>query len=58
MLYSQNAVRWNVYLPDELLFRAVRWYHLSVSHIGTRRLTDTMSMTSHHPKRRDIVEAV
>ena len=53
-----NAVRWKIYLPDALLVRAVRWYHLSLSHIGTSRLTDTMSMTFYHPKLRDTVEAV
>jgi len=33
-----------IYLPDELLVTAVRWYHLALSHIGSNRLYDTMSM--------------
>jgi hypothetical protein len=50
--------RWKIYLPTALLERAIRWYHLSLSHIGTRRLTDTMSMTFYHSQLRQIVEAV
>jgi Integrase zinc binding domain len=50
--------RWKIYLPDALLERAIRWYHLALSHIGTRRLTDTMSQTFYNPQLRQNVEAV
>jgi Integrase zinc binding domain len=50
--------RWKIYLPDALLERAIQWYHLALSHIGTRRLTDTMSETYNNPQLRLNVEAV
>ena len=37
---------WRIYLLDELLENAVRWYHLALSHIGSNRLHDT-SMSMH-----------
>jgi RNase H-like domain found in reverse transcriptase/Integrase zinc binding domain len=49
---------WKIYLPDALLERAIGWYHLALSHIGMRRLTDTMSETFYNPKLRLNVEAV
>jgi Integrase zinc binding domain len=47
-----------IYLPDALLEQAIRWYHLALSHIGTHRLTDTMSETFYNPKLCLNVEAV
>jgi hypothetical protein len=44
----QDSLR--IYLPDELLETAVRWYHLALSHIGSNRLYDTMSMHFYNPK--------
>jgi hypothetical protein len=44
--------RWKIYLPNALRERAIRWYHLALSDIGTRRLTDTMSETFYNPQRR------
>jgi hypothetical protein len=35
---------WKIYLPNELLENAVRYYHLVLSHVGTTRLYDTISM--------------
>lgn len=33
---------WKIYLPNELLNDAIHWYHLSLSHLGSSRLYDTM----------------
>ena len=33
---------WKIYLPENLLNRAIRWYHLSLSHLGAKRLSETM----------------
>jgi RNase H-like domain found in reverse transcriptase/Integrase zinc binding domain len=50
--------RWKIYLPDALLEQAIQWYHLALSHIGTRRLTDTMSETFYNPQLCLNIEAV
>jgi transposase InsO family protein len=48
---------WKVYLPDNLLLRAIQWYHHALSHIGQSRLGDTMSLVYYHPKLRATIEA-
>jgi RNase H-like domain found in reverse transcriptase/Integrase zinc binding domain len=50
--------RWKIYLPDALLEQAIQWYHLALSHIGTRRLTDTMSETFYNRQLCLNIEAV
>jgi Integrase zinc binding domain len=50
--------QWKIYLPDALLEHAIQWYHMALSHIGTRCLMDTMSATFYNPKLRSSVEAV
>ena len=35
---------WKVYLPDEILQKAISWYHLALRHVGMSRLCDTMSI--------------
>jgi hypothetical protein len=49
---------WRIYLPGAILPNAIRWYHHALSHIGTRRLTDTMSMMYYNPKLKATIEAV
>lgn len=49
---------WKIYLPENLLNRAIRWYHLSLSHLGAKRLSETMSMVFYHPQLRSRIEAV
>ena len=49
---------WKVYLPQSLLARVIRWYHLALSHLGPRRLHETMSMVFYHPQLRSRIEAV
>jgi hypothetical protein len=41
---------WRIYLPHALLERAVKWYHHALSHVGQKRLIDTMSLTFYNPK--------
>ena len=41
---------WKIYLPQQLLTNAVRWYHLSLGHIGSSRLHDTLRMHFYHPQ--------
>jgi hypothetical protein len=50
------ADNWKIVLPDELLMAAIRWYHLALSHIGERRLIDTMSMHFYHKRLRSSIE--
>ena len=47
-----------IYLPDELLENSIRWYHLALSHIGSNRLFDTMSMHFYNPKLKAQVETI
>lgn len=54
---AENAP-WKIYLPDELLNAAVRWYHLSLGHSGMSRLHDTMKMHFFHKNLRQTVENV
>ena len=49
---------WKIYLPQVLLNRAIRWYHLALSHLGSKRLFDTMSMIFYHRELRNRLEAV
>ena len=49
---------WKIYLPDELLNAAVRWYHLSLGHSGMSRLHDTMKMHFYHKNLRRTVENI
>jgi transposase InsO family protein len=49
---------WKVYLPNELLENAVRWYHLALSHLGSTRVYDTMSMHFYNPKLKFTVEDI
>ena len=47
---------WKVYLPRQLLNNVVRWYHLSLGHIGTSRLYDTLRMHFFPPRRKQACE--
>mmetsp|Transcript_89531 Transcript_89531/g.175229 ORF Transcript_89531/g.175229 Transcript_89531/m.175229 type:complete len:1053 (-) Transcript_89531:4218-7376(-) len=47
---------WKIYLPNELLDDAVRFYHLALSHVGMNRLYDTMSLHFHNRHMRNKVE--
>jgi len=49
---------WKIYLPEELLDHAVRWYHLALSHVGSNRLLDTMSMHFYSKNLRGKVEDI
>jgi hypothetical protein len=49
---------WKVYLPEALVARSINWYHLALSHIGSKRLEETMSMVFYHPQLRQRVESV
>ena len=53
---APNAA-FKVYLPASL-YDAVRWYHLSLGHIGITRLTDTISLHLYHPDLRTKVGEV
>jgi hypothetical protein len=41
---SESNVPWKIFLPNELLESAIRWYHLTLDHIGGSRLWDTIRM--------------
>jgi hypothetical protein len=47
---------WKIYLPTELLNSAVRWYHMALSHIGSSRLYDTMSLHFYHRSLKKTIE--
>jgi transposase InsO family protein len=47
-----------IYLPEELLSNAIRWYHLALGHIGQNRLCDTMALNFHHPALRDRIDSI
>ena len=47
-----------IYLPDELLENSIRWYHLALSHVGSNRLFDTMSMHFYNKKLRSTIEKI
>ena len=49
---------WKIYLPDAILARSIKWYHLALSHIGSKRLDETMSMVFYHPQLRQRIESV
>jgi Integrase zinc binding domain len=49
---------WRIYLPQDMLERAANWYHHALSHVGQKRLLDTMSLTFCNPQLHKIVEAV
>jgi len=49
---------WKIYIPTTLLRDAVRWYHLSLGHIGQNRLFDTMNQHLYHPDMRTVVEDI
>ena len=50
--------QWKIYLPQELMENAIRWYHLALGHIGARRLVDTMQMHFHAPGLQQQVEHI
>ena len=41
---------WKIYLPQQLLRSTIQWYHVSLGHIGSSRLSDTLRMHFYHPK--------
>ena len=43
------SATWKIFLPTLLLNNAVQWYHLSLGHVGSARLRDTMSQHLYHP---------
>ena len=49
---------WKVYLPNELLERAIRWYHAALSHAGMTRLWKTMSMYFYNAKLKNRIEEI
>ena len=49
---------WKIVIPDELLRTAIQWYHLSLGHIGTTRLIDTLSMHFYNRNMRNLVEEI
>jgi hypothetical protein len=49
---------WKICFPTAMLHNTVRWYHLSLNHIGMTRTYDTMSMHLHHPKLKNVCEDV
>ena len=51
-------VPWRIYLPQELLDKAIRWYHIALGHIGMNRLYDTISMHFFHKDLRNKVEDI
>jgi transposase InsO family protein len=52
----EGNVPWKICLPDAILDNAVRWYHLALSHLGSRRLHDTISKHFYHQRLRNKVE--
>lgn len=48
---------WRIRIPDSLLAWTVNWYHLSLNHLGSRRLRDTILMHSTHPNLQHYCEA-
>jgi RNase H-like domain found in reverse transcriptase/Integrase zinc binding domain/Reverse transcriptase (RNA-dependent DNA polymerase) len=49
---------WKIYIPQELVSDAPRWYHLALGHIGARRLLDTMQMHFYAPGLQQHVENI
>ena len=49
---------WKIYLPDELLEAAIRWYHLALGHVGSNRLHATMAAQFYHRNLRNRCEDV
>ena len=48
--YRQNPnAAWRIRIPDSLLAHTVNWYHLSLNHLGSTRLRETISMHMSHP---------
>jgi transposase InsO family protein len=43
---------WRIRIPDDLLAWTVNWYHLSLNHLGSSRLRDTISLHMTHPELR------
>jgi transposase InsO family protein len=52
----QPGGAWKIYLPTGLLNDTVRWYHLSLGHIGVSRLADTLRMHFYHPRLQEVCE--
>jgi hypothetical protein len=47
---------WKIYLPNNLIQDAVKWYHLALGHCGVSRLADTLRMHFHHPRLQFVCE--
>ena len=47
---------WHVAIPDTLLDPIITWYHHVLSHIGIRRLYNTISTHLYHPALKDKIE--
>ena len=55
---AQPNVPWKIYLPNELLEPAIRWYHHALSHCGSTRLWQTMSMHLYNAKLKNRIEDI
>jgi hypothetical protein len=49
---------WRICLPTAMLHNTVRWYHLSLNHIGMTRTYDTMAIHLYHPKLKNVCEDI
>mmetsp|Transcript_24146 Transcript_24146/g.44899 ORF Transcript_24146/g.44899 Transcript_24146/m.44899 type:complete len:256 (+) Transcript_24146:851-1618(+) len=54
---AQPGGSWKIYLPTGLLKDAVKWYHLSLGHVGVSRLVDTLRMHFYHPRLKEVCMA-
>jgi hypothetical protein len=49
---------WKICLPTTTLHNTVRWYHISLNHIGMTRTYDTLAMHLYHPKSKNVCEGI
>ena len=47
---DDNHNNWKIYLPDSLVDRTLRWYHLLLGNCGTTRLYETINARFYAPR--------
>jgi hypothetical protein len=55
---KEPNAQWKIYLPNELLDPAINWYHLALSHIGSTRLYETITMNFYNKKLKNKIEDI
>ena len=53
---SQRQANWQIALPEQMLKKTIKWFHIATGHPGNTKLRMTMEQRYHHPNMRALID--